>query len=331
MRVSNDGGIGIQYTDRQTLVTFNFPPTVLALEVWFTVNRFANRRPSESILVTKAPLTCSMPLLVKFSAKCCVKWLSPRLSKGTWLEIKRYHFPHECPHRQAFVIHCRHDAVRIYYAELPNVYLRRIFKYGAEQWKHLDEYLGYKRADRVKLRRTRVYHFRSPKELGLLFQEVAYLILYLRSGQARTGYLFNYPENPLHKLVKNPLIDLANGRVKLRSKLRSMMRSKMTIKMRMYQLRGMNPIAMHQHCQPSKKKMRKLRERRMRNQWRMKGGFDDLSIFNYKCILIPKYHMKRFERRGAQSFGRTKRRPQGTSLHPSLVDPYAVSNGPLVI
>jgi hypothetical protein len=104
-------------------------------------------------------------------------------------------------HRKAFGIHCRHATVRIYYAELPNVYLDRILKHGTNQSEHLGDYPEYARADHVILRRTRKYHFRTPKELGLLFEEVAYLILYLCSGEAKTGYLFRYPENPLHKLV----------------------------------------------------------------------------------------------------------------------------------
>jgi hypothetical protein len=81
------------------------------------------------------------------------------------------------------------------------VYLHRIFKYGADQGKYLDEHAEITRVKGVLLRRTREYHFRSPKELGLLFQEVTYLILYLCSGEAQTGYLFDYPENPLHNLV----------------------------------------------------------------------------------------------------------------------------------
>lgn len=73
MRVSNDGGIGIQYTDKEGTFTANFPPTVVALEVWFAVYTFANRRPSESTPATRAALNYSMTLLVKFSVRCCVK------------------------------------------------------------------------------------------------------------------------------------------------------------------------------------------------------------------------------------------------------------------
>jgi hypothetical protein len=73
MRVSNDGGIGIQVTDPETGAAYHFPPTILALEVWFEVYRFANCRPSESIPRKEMPLTSSMALLVKFSVKCCVK------------------------------------------------------------------------------------------------------------------------------------------------------------------------------------------------------------------------------------------------------------------
>jgi len=102
---------------------------------------------------------------------------------------------------KAFVIHCRHDTVRIYHALLPNVYLHRIFKYGPDQAEYLDEHADIKRVNGVQLRRTRAYHFRSPKELSLLFQELTCLILYLCSGKAQTGYLFDYPENPLHTLV----------------------------------------------------------------------------------------------------------------------------------
>jgi hypothetical protein len=111
-------------------------------------------------------------------------------------------FPHDCTNSKAFAIHCRHDTIRIYYAHLPNVYLRRILDHGAEQGKHLNDYPG--RCNRVSLRRTRPYRGRFPKELSLLFEEVASLILHLSSGKARTGYLFNYPENPLHTFVGSP-------------------------------------------------------------------------------------------------------------------------------
>lgn len=81
------------------------------------------------------------------------------------------------------------------------MYLHRVFTYGVDQQKYVDEYADIKRVEGIQLRRTREYHFRSPKELGLLFQELTCLILYLCSGKAQTGYLFNYPDNPLHKLV----------------------------------------------------------------------------------------------------------------------------------
>ena len=81
------------------------------------------------------------------------------------------------------------------------MYLHRILQYGPDQANHLNDYPDYDRCDRVYLRRTRPYRFRIPGDLALLFEEVASLVLYLRSGSARTGYLFNWSGNPLHALV----------------------------------------------------------------------------------------------------------------------------------
>jgi len=96
---------------------------------------------------------------------------------------------------KAFVIHCIHDTATIYYCNFPNAYLAAIHRHGAT---YLDKTIT---KPRVALRRTRKYHFRNPSELCDLFQELANLLWYLSSGNARVGCLFNYPSNPLKKLV----------------------------------------------------------------------------------------------------------------------------------
>ena len=53
----------------------------------------------------------------------------------------------------------------------------------------------------VKLRRTKPFHMRNTLERVELFKLIAQLWRYLLSGTSHVGYLYNYPENPIHKIV----------------------------------------------------------------------------------------------------------------------------------
>lgn len=108
--------------------------------------------------------------------------------------------------QKAFVIYCTHSTLRIYYAKLPNFYLSAISTHGI----HYREQCQI----RVQLRRTKAYHLRLGNEREDIFRLLARLLWYLSSGRAHVGYLFNYPDNPLHDLVlpSSPrLINMGSG------------------------------------------------------------------------------------------------------------------------
>ena len=68
--------------------------------------------------------------------------------------------------------------------------------------------MHYQKSDRcVQLKRTKRYHMHYTTERVVWFELLAQLLLYLASGKALVGYLFNYRGNPLHKLV-TPLTSL---------------------------------------------------------------------------------------------------------------------------
>jgi len=98
---------------------------------------------------------------------------------------------------QAFVVHATHDVFVLYYAKFSNRYLADISKYGAKHSRKSERC--------VQLKRTKRYHMHHTAERVAWFELFVKLLLYLASGRAHVGYLFNYRDNPLHKLV-NPLI-----------------------------------------------------------------------------------------------------------------------------
>jgi hypothetical protein len=130
--------------------------------------------------------------------QCCYK----RFYTDENMEYQEVHLSSKCSYDQPFVIHCSHDSVTIYFANLPNEYLRTIAKNGKiiRSDSSDSSQLG------VTLRRTRKYHMRDPQELIKLVKTVVHLLCHLTSGQAHVGYLFNYDGNPLHNLVQRRLI-----------------------------------------------------------------------------------------------------------------------------
>src|SRR5271170_294787 len=136
-----------------------------------------------------------MSMQVKFSVKCWVKAVTQSSTKTLLRNIKKYVPSINLSHSQAFVIHCSHDSVTIYFATLSNEYLAAIAQYGRY-------YLEQRRSiPLVHLNRTRKYHMRAASEIAKLFQVLVNLLYYLSSGKAHVGYLFNYEDNPLHELV----------------------------------------------------------------------------------------------------------------------------------
>jgi len=149
-------------------------------------------------------------LPAKSSAKCSVKratrssmrtmrWIIKRL-----LPLKSFN-----SNFQAFVFHARHATVKIFYAQLPNSYLSEVARYGP---KYLQRSTS---KQTVRLRRTRRYHLTNPNDRVELFRILAKLLWYLASGKSHVGYLYNYPDNPLHSVVSVPRGGWTYIRVKL--------------------------------------------------------------------------------------------------------------------
>ena len=107
------------------------------------------------------------------------------------------YFPLSLKMVQAFVVRATQDVFVLYDAKLSNHYLTDISQYGAKHSQKSDRC--------VQLKRTKRYHMHHTAERVAWFELFVKLLLYLASGKAYVGYLFNYRDNPLHKLV-TPLI-----------------------------------------------------------------------------------------------------------------------------
>jgi hypothetical protein len=83
----------------------------------------------------------------------------------------------------------------IYYAKLPNTYLKEIVQYGPGYL------LKSSTKRRIQLRRTKKFHMTIANERVELFRLLAQVLIYLSSGRSHVGYLYDYPENPIHLLV----------------------------------------------------------------------------------------------------------------------------------
>jgi hypothetical protein len=87
--------------------------------------------------------------------------------------------------------------MRLYYAKFPNDYLHKVAKHSWE-W---DDVLKLKVRKEVTLFRSQKFHMLNIQERVALFELMAHLFTYLVSGKSRVGYLYDYPSNPIHKIV----------------------------------------------------------------------------------------------------------------------------------
>ena len=104
---------------------------------------------------------------------------------------------------KAFVLHGSHSSVTIYYAKLPHSYLAEIARHGKNYLHRCAT------KQRISLRRTKKFHLQHTGERVELYRILAKLLWYLIGGRSHVGYLFNYAENPLHRIV----LYLATSRV----------------------------------------------------------------------------------------------------------------------
>lgn len=115
------------------------------------------------------------------------------------------HFPHTLPH----ILPCisKSDPTGFYYShcayyglhlllQIPQTVFSRNYEIRRQILRHAPRGSGV-----VKLRRTKPFHMRKTSERIDLFHLIAQLWRYLVSGNSHVGYLYNYPENPIHKIV----------------------------------------------------------------------------------------------------------------------------------
>ena len=141
--------------------------------------------------------------LVKSLRRCSAKSATKTSMKDTEWSIKRYPISplsalvnaFFCV--QAFVLHGSHSSVTIYYCKFPNQYLSEISRFGKKFLTHPERTFHGK----VKLLRTNKYSLRNTRDRVAIFKLIANLLWYLVSGKSRVGFLYDYPENPLHDIV----------------------------------------------------------------------------------------------------------------------------------
>ena len=97
------------------------------------------------------------------------------------------------------MIHAIHSSIIIYYAKIPNSFLAGLAEHGGEYRNKAERPLP-----RIVLKKTKVYHLRDANERAEIFLLLAKLVWYLASGEAHVGYLYNHPENAIHKIVNSP-------------------------------------------------------------------------------------------------------------------------------
>lgn len=103
----------------------------------------------------------------------------------------------------AFVIHGRHSSITIYYCKYPNRYLADISRFGKKWQNHPLRNYNRRKLDtsKVRLHCAKKFSLRDTAQRIECFNVLARLIYYLWSGDAHVGYLKNYAENPLHRIV----------------------------------------------------------------------------------------------------------------------------------
>jgi hypothetical protein len=116
-------------------------------------------------------------------------------------------------YQEAFVVFLRHASVTIYYSKLPNLYLSEISEWGKKWHNHPQRTFNPQRnrKEKVKLYRTQTWSLTNTTDRVELFILLAKLFWYLCSGNAHVGYLLNYPDNPIHRIVTPVVLELNVG------------------------------------------------------------------------------------------------------------------------
>lgn len=195
----NDGGMIIRYYP-SSMAGVNWQPggirTVFGIEVKWSNGNNEHSRTDQTHACKVAKFDSDWgppgwPNLLSNARSNLLSWILRKHSE--WISRGLFNFI-LITEDQAFTLHCRHTTMVIYYAKLPNSYLKDIVHLGAD-------YASKRPNVRVELRRTRKFYMKKNEDCVELFGLFARLLTYLASGESHVGYLYNYEGNPIHEIV----------------------------------------------------------------------------------------------------------------------------------
>ena len=99
---------------------------------------------------------------------------------------------------QAFVFHARHTTFYIFYAKIPNKYLKDIATYGADYKTRAAQ------PDQVIIQQSRPYRMRVPKHQAAFFKLLSDVLYYIVSGSSSVGVLAAKPWNKYYRHRNTP-------------------------------------------------------------------------------------------------------------------------------
>jgi hypothetical protein len=100
--------------------------------------------------------------------------------------------------QEAYVIHNVHDEITVWFARLPNSYLRAVHLLGKDVLREMRGELP-----RVILRRTRPFRVLDPEKMIAFVREMVEFLGYIKSGEAPCSILYNWEGNPLYFVEEN--------------------------------------------------------------------------------------------------------------------------------
>lgn len=190
VKAINDSGLGIRYDlgEGQRIFQQGGVRPVLSLEA----KRRKSRRRGDSELEWEH----AGQIFAEMLGQVCYKDFYER-DEMQYQEVTHLTLGFPITDTQAFVLHGSHSSVTIYYCKFPNQYLSEISRFGKKFLNHPERTFHQK----VKLLRTNKFSLRSTRDRVALFTLLAKLLWYLVSGKSRVGFLYDYPDNPLHNIV----------------------------------------------------------------------------------------------------------------------------------
>ena len=91
------------------------------------------------------------------------------------------------------MFHARHTTFYIFYAKIPNRYLKDIKTYGANYKNRITD------PDQIVIQQSRPYRIRLPKHQAAFFKLLANVLYYILSGSSHVGVLAAKPWNEYYR------------------------------------------------------------------------------------------------------------------------------------